>query len=179
MLPGAGALCPDNGVDEMSMVFDGVIVVASPGRVEQALEQIHSPLDLTFQAVVSGVLAVYAKGGRRQFDVEEDKRIAASLSKRLGRSLLVLWDDRIGCDQAYLYHNGHKAAEFGSADERYVPLNENGEPDREGHRLTLEELSEGEEYECIRHAIDAGLEALGVGEQVSLRNLMEAFYKFD
>ena len=163
----------------MSMAFDGVIVAASPGRVEQALKQIRPHLDLTFQAVASGVLAVYPKGGRRQFDVEEDKRIAASLSKRVGRSLLVLWDDRIDCDRAYLYDNGHIAAQFGSADERYVPLDENGEPGIEGHRLTLEELSKGEEYECIRHAIDAGLEALGVGEHVTLRTLMDAFYNFD
>ena len=87
--------------------------------------------------------------------------------------------NRIDCDQAYLFDNGHVARQFGSTDERYVLLDENGEPDKEGHLFTLEELSKDEEYQCIRHAIDAGLEALGVGERVTLRKLMDTFYNFD
>jgi hypothetical protein len=45
--------------------------------------------------------------------------------------------------------------------------------------VDLTALSKDEEYECFRHAIDAGLEALGVGEHVTLRKLMEAFYNFE
>jgi hypothetical protein len=72
----------------MSMVFDGVIVAASPGRVEQALEQIHSHLDLTFRAIASGVLAVYLRTDNASFSPEGVSCATASPPGcRLGRTL--------------------------------------------------------------------------------------------
>src|SRR5262245_22033561 len=129
-----------SGGGAMSMVFDAVIVAASAARVERAFKGLDSSLSLALGQITDGVFAVYRKGGYRVFDVEEDKRVATYLSRVWDKALLIFWDDRVDCDQAFLFENGQMVNQFGIADERYVLIDETGEPQTRGYQYTHEEL---------------------------------------
>ncbi len=63
-----------------------------------------------------------------------------------------------------LFSDGQLIREFGEADETWVSLDEDGIPALDGPHYTGDGLPEDfDEGECIRTAIDAGLEAAGFG----------------
>jgi hypothetical protein len=89
------------------------------------------------------------------------ERLAASLSVEYGVTLAVFYDDRCGVSVAILFRDGTPVRDFGEADEVWVPLDEDGDMLTDGPRYTRETLPPDAECDCIRQAIDVGLEAAG------------------
>lgn len=105
----------------------------------------------------------------RGWDIDTDRALARDLSVRFGRALLVLYDDSSGIRQAEMYADENLAASYGEQNEIWVPVDDKGYPVADGKHLTVEELRDDFEYDCIRNGIDVALDEL-LGESVVSSN---------
>lgn len=151
----------------MSEKYECVLSTGSRAEVTEAFQHIHSLLPIGLGELDRDVFAVYIKEGRL-FDPPEVEKIAASLSMRFGKALLVLYDNSCDLRLAALYESGALAKEFGERDEIWVPLDEQGSPDTDRGRFRWDDIKDDSdgECDCIWDAIDAGLEAFGVGDRL-------------
>lgn len=157
----------------MSEVFEGVLYPVEPKTsVETDLGQ---GLEFEVCTLEPGLRAMYRSDSRRVAAFSEDvNKLAAELSTRHGRSLVVRFDSRVGHRSAALFVDGQRASVFGEADELYVPLDERGLPRATEEPLRADQLAPDEEYETIQNAIQQGLKALGHGSWNALFRLMTA-----
>lgn len=162
----------------MSQLYECVVVCGPGDQVREAFEGLETPRSLGLAAVAEDVWAVYVRAGRDvPFDLPEDEKIARTLSGRLGKALLVLYDDRCGLRHSALYEAGDMVRTFGEEDEIWVALDEQGQPDLDGARYRWEEIRDDVdgEYETLVNAIDAGLKAFGVPSLVDSRRPRKIF----
>ena len=150
----------------MSAVFEGVVISGDEAELTRAFDGLNSRLPLRLARLTHEILGIYrfeyAEG--RLFDLPELERIAQELSKGFGPALVVFYDDRAHAMGSALFAEGALLREFGEADEIWVRLDEEGLPDLDGPRFSGDALPEDfEDGDCIRGAIDAGLEAAGFG----------------
>lgn len=158
----------------MSYIFEAVVVCSSPEELERQLR--NSPNDFEFKVheIYPSVSAAIINAAREvKFDNAADEALAEQLSKFFGKSLLVLYDDRVGFRYAALYERGDFARAYSDADEIWVLLDDKGEPLREGQRFAWHEIGDDSEneYECILTNIDLGLAELTKSSKVRLPDL--------
>jgi hypothetical protein len=159
----------------MSEMYEGVVVIGDRNPVQRALAAVRSPLSLRLVPLGEQVFGVYRVAHRQEaFDVPGINDVAAQLSCSLRVALAVFYDNRCGTEKAMLFSQGREGRAFGPEDELWVPLDEEGEPVLEGPRLKPAELQPDQEYDCVRSAIAAGLEALGVGDTLHPEGPAEA-----
>ena len=166
----------------MSEMYECIIVTGPRDEARQAFRNTQSPLCIGFGEIDHDLFAVYVKETGRLFNHAEDEKIAITLSQRLGTALLVLYDNRCGSRFAALYARGIHVREFGESDELWVALDEEGEPLVSGRRFRWGDIKDDHdgEYDCIRNAIDAGLEALGILDRLDSVILKQKLvYEFD
>jgi hypothetical protein len=157
----------------MSSIFEAILSPAEPERLLQVLEPLEISLHLALSSLPGGLTAAVREDPRHEYAFTEDlDGIAEALSKTLGTSLVVRYDDRIGHRSSKLYRDGELIRSFGEDDEVYVLLDEDGEPIPEGERFSLQDLDPDEEYETIKNAIQLGLEGLGRGDWPSVFDLI-------
>jgi hypothetical protein len=159
----------------MSVVFDAVVLAGETAAVREAFESLRVPLALELhQADDRGfvILTRFDEPGRL-FEWEEVDRLAASFSVTFGSALSVHYDDRGGVRAAGLFRGGAGVREFGEADEVWVPLDDDGDPRPDGPRYPGDRVPPDEECGCVRQAIDAGLEAAGFADWMTLRGLRD------
>jgi hypothetical protein len=161
----------------MSEVFEGVIVSADESALRWAFNDLHSRLALRLTRLSLSIFGIYrfeyTEG--RLFDLPELERIAQRLSKGFDSVLVVFYDNRAHAMGSALFSGGQLIREFGEADEIWVGLDEDGTPALDGPRYSGDDLPEEfDDGECIRTAIDAGLEAAGFGD-VNESELKQAF----
>jgi hypothetical protein len=151
----------------MSERYECVLLTGLRGEVMKAFHDLHSPLPIGLGELDRDLFAVYVREGRL-FNPPEVEKIAVSLSTRFGKALLLLYDDSCNVRFAALYESGALVREFGERDEIWVPLDERGHPDTDRGRFRWDDIKEDSEgeYDCIWDAIDAGLEAFGVGDRL-------------
>jgi hypothetical protein len=166
---------PTGGV--MSEVFEGVVVSADESALRGAFNDLHSHLALRLTRLSPSIFGIYrfeyTEG--RLFDLPELEQIAQLLSRKFDSALVVFYDNRAHAMGSALYSGGRLSREFGEADEIWVGLDEDGEPALDGPKYHGDDLPEDfDEGECIRTAIDTGLEAAGF-RGVNERELKQAF----
>jgi hypothetical protein len=157
----------------MSTIFEGILCPAKPEQVQQALLDTEIPWNLALSDLPSDLTAVVREDPRSALVFAEAfDGLAEFLSDRLGTSLVIRHDDRIGHRSSKLYRNGELVQAFGEDDELYVLLDEEGEPISDGERFSLRELDPDEEYETVKNAIQLGLDGLGRGDWNSVFSLI-------
>lgn len=150
----------------MSDVFEGVVVFTDEAAISRSFAELRSHLALRLTRLAPSILGVYRSDypNGRPFDIPEQERIAQRLSEEFDRALLVFYDDRCDACGAALYSGGRLTREFGEPDEVWVELDDDGTPNLEGPRYSGDALPDDfDDGDCIRTAIDAGLDAAGFG----------------
>jgi hypothetical protein len=168
----------------MSERYECVLVIGSRGEVIEAFHDLRSPLPIGLGELDRDMFAVYVKEGRL-FNHLEDEKLAINLASKLGRALLVLYDNSCDVCHAAIYtaDKGMEKA-FGEEDEIWTPLvlDAQDRPIIGEERFRWDEIKddESQEYDCIHNAVDAGLEALGVRDRLDSRSLKQkVVYEFD
>jgi hypothetical protein len=142
--------------------YEGVAFCASVGEATDVVGQVNTDLMLQqerLSARVAGVVRVAE--AMASFEEASVCAIAAAISE-LGRPAAALfYDNSCGYRRAVVYEGGRVRRELGEDDELWVPLSANGEPMRQATPLRLDQLRDGEEYECVRSAIDLALGEVG------------------
>jgi hypothetical protein len=165
----------------MSERYECVLFTGLRGEMIEAFHDLHSPLPIGLGELDRDVFAVYVKEGRL-FNPPEAEKIAVSLSMRFGKALLLLYDNSCDVRFAALYEGGALVKEFGEEDEIWVPLDERGYPDTDRGRFRWDDIKNDSEveYDCTWDAIDAGFEALGVGDRLDRCSLKKKIvYEFE
>ena len=148
----------------MSEVFEGVALSADEPAIRRAFNDLHSRLALRLTQLSPPIFGIYRSEYTEgaPFDLPELERIAQWLSKKFEPALAVFSDNRGHAMGSALFSGGRLMREFGESDETWVALDEDGMPELDGPRYSGDDLPEDfDEGECIRTAIDAGLEAAG------------------
>jgi hypothetical protein len=146
----------------MSYVYETVVLKGDEPAVRQAFDRLRSPLSLRLFRLADHGFAVYCwQDAARGFAAEEVNRLAAELSSTFGTALAVHYDDGCGIKVARLFRDGASVREFGEADEVWTPMDDQGDPRPDGPRYAGDAVPPDVECDCIRQAIDAGLEAAG------------------
>lgn len=160
----------------MSMVYEAIVLCGDDGAVQHAFDALSSALAfrlLRFPAGGFAVLCVPRESGRN-FASNEVDRLAAALSIEFGTTLAVHYDDRCGMKVGRQFRTGELVREVGEADEVWVQLDEQGEPLTDGPRFAGDGIPPGVECDCIRQAIDAGLETAGFSAWLNAAALRNA-----
>ncbi len=97
------------------------------------------------------------------------------LSKTCGNALVVLYDNRVGLRVSSSFAKDNWIANLVKLDEKWVPLDERGDPDMNHHTLSADELDSDDEYACTQDAIFLGLAKLGVANFVTSSDLKQTF----
>lgn len=160
----------------MSDFYEGIVTVGHMDLVSSGFHSIgvQRPMRLVrFGGRTFGIYPV-ASRSERMNEVEMDAA-ATHLSKTCGNALVVLYDNRVGLRVTKLFREGEFDCEFGELDEKWVPLDEQGEPRINHHTLSADELDPDDEYECTQDAISLGLAKLGVANFVTSSVLKQTF----
>jgi hypothetical protein len=160
----------------MSTTYEAIVLAGDESAARAAFNGLRTPLSLgLLQHSVGGfVISCDEESSGRVFAVQEVNRLAAEMSARVGIALAAHYDDRCGVKAASLFREGAFVREFGEADEVWAPVDEQGEPNLDGPRYPGNALPADEECDCIRQAIDAGLQSAGFNGWVSASSLREA-----
>ena len=157
----------------MSVIFEAVLLVGDLTVVRAAFNSLRVPLALELhQADQQGfvILTKFEEPGR-VFQWEQVDRLAASLSVSFGTTLSVHYDDRRDIRVACLFQDGAVVRGSDHADEVWAPLDDDGNPRDDGPRYPGDQLPRDEECDCIRQAIDVGIEATGFRGSMTLSDL--------
>lgn len=159
----------------MSEYYEGVVFRATEDQAREAFRACAPSFPAGLVSLAEGIFGAYRDDGRRAFDTPALHRFAAALSGAVDATLAVSYDNRCGVRASALFRGGRLSSTFGEADEEWVPLDKDGNPLEDGPRFTADQLSEGEEYDCVRDAVRLGLEALEIRPAVDAIDLKEAF----
>lgn len=165
----------------MSEMYECVLITGLRGEMIEAFHDLHSPIPIGLGELDSDVFAVYVKEGRL-LNPPEVEKIASSLSMRFGKALLLFYDNSCDVRFAGLYEDGALVKSFGEKDEIWVPLDEQGHPDADQGLFRWDDIQSDSrrEYDCTYDAIDAGLEAFGVGDRLDRSSLKQkVVYEFE
>jgi hypothetical protein len=139
----------------MSVAFEAVLLT------REAVDGIGSDaLECYGDVVRSAALVAVVPPPSRQF-TGENFHIAKELSRFSRRAVAISYDDQSGSRFAFVFENEREAAVFGPNDEKWVLLDDDGEPQTGGPRFTIAQLSENDEAACVVTAIDLAVSALG------------------
>jgi hypothetical protein len=163
----------------MSTYFEAIILAADRPRLLNALEalsesvaaislELHQVMDRGF------VLLGWRAGARRPDAWEEMNELADELSLLFDSSLVLHYDDQCGEKISVLSRQGEPVRGFGDEDEIWVPMDDDGNPNLDAPRYPGNAIPEDEECDCIRNAIDAGLEEAGFDDWLTTRGLLDA-----
>ena len=160
----------------MSYVYEAVVLAGGEAAVRRAFDRLDSPLSLRLLRLADRGFAVYCwrEGAGRGFAAAEVNRLAAELSRTFRAALAVHYDDSRGIKTAQLFRNGKAVREFGEADEVWAPMDAHGDPRLDGPRYAGDAIPPDVECDCIRQAIDAGLEAAGFAGWADAASLRRA-----
>ena len=158
----------------MSEQYEAVVVVSTQSALSQSVITLGINTPLETCKLSPHVYAFYPAQPRRTIDDALMPHIAREISKRVGQAVAVIYDNQIGLRSAYLYENGAFIRDYGEDDELWVLLDEDGEPQANGPTFHIHELVNNQEYDCLVSAIDMGLRAIGIGEDVSSQGIKQA-----
>jgi len=160
----------------MSEYYEGIVTVGDQERVRSWFHNIAVQRTLRLIRFGDRNFGVYPVTSRsdRMNELEFDKA-ATHLSKTCGNALVVLYDNRVGRRVSKLYRDGELDREFGELDEKWVPLDENGDPQINHRKLSADELNDDDEYDCVQDAITLGLSRLGVVNSLTSNDLKQTF----
>ncbi len=99
------------------------------------------------------------------------------LSTLAGVAVAASYDDSAGHREACLASGGVVIRTFGTEDELWVPLDEDGEPIITAEPLKTSQLLPAEEYETIQNAIDLAFRAAGFPHHVDCRHVREIAFE--
>lgn len=167
----------------MSERYECVLWHATRDGSERAFRGLRSPLTLGLGEVATDLFAAYVREGKL-FNPPEVEAIAAALSKEFGKALALFYDNSCGVESAILYECGWPEKLLDEHAEVWLLLDEAGEPDPEAGRFTAEDVGNEDdpdrEYARSWSAIDAGLEAFGVGDRFDAEMIKQkVIYDFD
>jgi hypothetical protein len=153
----------------VSVVYEAVVFEGDAPLVRAAFDRLRTPLALRLLQLADRgfALVCWTPGGRRRHAVEEVNRLAAKLSSEFQTALAVHYDDGCGVKTAVECRAGSVVRQFGDAEELWTPMDERGYPVPDGPRYPGNAIPPDVECDCIRQAIDAGLEATGFGSWLS------------
>lgn len=159
----------------MSVVYEAVVWEGDASAVRAAFDRLQTALSLRlFQPADRGfVLVCWLPDDARRHAVDEVNRLAAVLSVDFVSALAVHYDDRCGVKTALLYRAGSAVREYGDSDEVWTPMDEQGYPVADGPQYGGDAIPPDVECDCIRQAIDAGLEEAGYRRWLSAADLRE------
>jgi hypothetical protein len=163
----------------MSIIFEAVTLAGDLAAIRDAFDRLMTPLALRlYQSDERGFVILSQLNPGRLFKWEEVDSLAASLSVEFGTSLSVHYDDRGGVNAACLFRHGTAMRGFGEADEVWVAMDEDWKPEgwkpmADAPRYSGDNLPPDEECDCIRRAIDVGLEAAGFDGWTNLKDMRD------
>lgn len=160
----------------MSEFYEGIVTVGDQERVSAGFHSIVVQRAMRLVSFGNRVFGLYPLASRSdRINEAEIDEAATHLSKVCGNALVVLYDNRVGIRVAKLFRDGNMDREFGELDEKWVPLDDNGNPDPSHRTLSANELDDDDEYDCVQDAISLGLARLGVANSVTLSDLKSTF----
>lgn len=125
----------------MSEMFEAVVVCKPEGEVQKLVEALPNALNFLVREVKPFISSVVVQANRDvNFDVDRDKSLALHLSDIFEKSLLILYDNRVGFRFAALYENAELMREYNAQDEIWVLLDDSGESIRDGRTFSLAEI---------------------------------------
>ena len=158
----------------MSEAYEAVLFVAD-GQPLFSLDDLSSELSLRLVRVDDRICGIYRVAPRPdRFDHPSVEALASEVSARAGSALAAFYDNQVGLRSAVLYSGGERLREFGTADEWWCPMADDGTPVEGAAPCRLADIPPDEEYECRVSAIDAALKAIGAG-YVPRGRLVDAF----
>src|SRR5262245_21055913 len=135
----------------MSELFEAVITKVTSVIAHETFSALSSPLHLRLIRLSDDLCAIYRVATRSDLFVEASMdKVAAQVSKSCGAALAIFYDNRGGVNCSHLFRAGVLNASFGERDEVWVRLDDEGEPIMDGQRFSVDQLSDDEEYDCIR-----------------------------
>jgi hypothetical protein len=152
----------------MSEVFSGVVIAVPLERVKMEYSDVFAHQILHTGSIPVGLTLISYKPERNNIDRKKVYELAMLFSKKLGKTLAIYYDSRIGLRASDYFSNGEHIRSFGQNDELYVQLDEDGEPNDLGKRFKYSELLPDDEYETIENAIELGLKELGQNKWTGL-----------
>jgi hypothetical protein len=158
----------------MSEMFEAVVVCKPKSQVQKLVEKLPNAFNCLVREVKPFISSVVIQANRDvDFDVERDKSLALHLSDAFEKSLLILYDNRLGFRFAALFENAKLLREYNATDEIWVLLDDSGELIRDGQTFSLAEIEADSEneYGCLQTTIDIGLAALTNSSAVNLSDL--------
>jgi hypothetical protein len=160
----------------MSETYEGLVFRSSDAAAPNAFHSLPVRFPLRLVRLADSTFGVYRVAERSdRFDATAMMALACTLSKSTSAALAVFYDNGCGVRASVAFRGGALSAEFGADDEWWVPLDEDGNPSREVPWLPAAELDPDEEYDCVRDAIEVGLAALDVSDEVTRDTLTAAF----
>ena len=73
-----------------------------------------------------------------------------------------IWrDTRVGFNATMIFDHGTLTHVFGPADERWAPVDEQGDPITDGPTFSLDELDPDVEYDTVLGALELGFQTFG------------------
>ena len=159
----------------MSYVLHGVVLPASAGRVAGE-EGWAGDFDLIDPRQGTSLLAFHGRASVG--DVVE--QAGEEWSRKLGKALVVHWDDRIGERGSSLYESGTLANRLGIADEIHVELDDSGYPKQDGARFTdaevtgMERRGEDREFETCRNTLALGCDRVAFFTWEQLQEVIQS-----
>ena len=151
----------------MSYFFEAILTESGSAS---AIAAASPDLVLNYQTktIVSEVHVFFRSATREDpIDLEGLLADAARLTRDTGKALAVVYDDRLGYRESWLFESGMLQQSFSESDEQWVPTDDHGEPVVGAVSLNLGQLDPEVEYECSKNAIDLGIEAMGLSAVVS------------
>ncbi len=160
----------------MSDFYEGIVTVGQRELVSSVFHSIRAQRRMRLVRFADRTYGIYPVASRSErINAIEIDNAAIYLSKTCSQALVVLYDNRVGLRVSKLFREGELECEFGELDEKWLPLDEKGEPDVNQPILSADELNPDDEYECTQDAISLGLAKLGVLNSVTSSDLKQAF----
>ncbi len=160
----------------MSDLYEAVLAITDSQTACDCLIDVSTPLQfrlIRFDDNLYGYHRIATRDDR--FEPEAIIRFSCKLSKKVGQTLAMFYDNRCGINFCHLYRTGAHVRSFDEEDALWVRTNEDGQPDLSSEHFTVDQLKEDDEYECLQSAIDIGQRALGLPSPMSISALTNAF----
>jgi hypothetical protein len=146
----------------MSVVFEGIIVHCDAEAATHIRQMITPIPRFGVGSLETDVTIVYRNDPRDEAHIDAGvEQLAASLSREVGIAVVVWFDSRVGYRASLVFVQGQETASYGEDDERYVLLDDDGQPPVGAEQCSLAQLDSAQEYETITSAIELGLAHLG------------------